>query len=439
MRIQAERRAAAASPSGILRTPPTTQQLVKGAQEELVNQQEIQNVKNLEAQKATEEQAALEAVGLAPKTQPEGGSFSPDEIVTNPSQARQTAALETPSMQQQPSTLATAQGLISQGIRQGEQAAGDYIAATDVAMTEFEKNQAALEQQKQQAMKEVEDKIRLTDEEEKKFKPDERSVWAKSSTGQKIALLIGGFLSSMNPQSAQAFRDTIQKNIDRDNELEAQELERIKSRGIAARSELDKLEQRFGSREAALLAKSNMKLNSIARRLEVTQQAANSKTVAANAMAGLEQVKSAITSNNLKIAELYMKQQGSSIEGFEGRALNDKEKAAAIEVKTARDKAKQAISQLTSNLSGAKVPLSEAKATFQKNRDILVFDLAKVLSGGKPSDVELAKAEEIVPSEWSPSAQKQLVALDKKIDQDFGIFMKNLGQQPIGSKIGRAK
>lgn len=364
----------------------------------------------------------------------------PEEIVTNPAQQRQVAAVESPTSSiAAPSSLDLAQNMIQSGVAQGQTASRDAISATDMAMSELEKKESELQARREAAMKDAELKIKQTEEEEKAFKPDNRSVWAKSSSGQKVALLVGGFLSSLSNNSAAAFRDSIDKSIERDNALEQQELERIRSRGQIARTELEKLTQRFGNEEAALLARSNQKLQSIGNRLQILSQSSQSKIVGANAIAGLEQIKSAQLANNAKIMEIMSKNAASKIEGYEGRKLSEKEATAAIEVKTSRDKAKQAISQLTSNLSGAKVPLSEAKATFAKNRDILVFDLAKVLSGGKPSDVELAKAEEIVPSEWSPSAQKELNALNKKIDQDFGIFMKNLGQKPIGSEIGRTK
>lgn len=334
LRLQAEKRAAAATPSGVLRSAPTNQQIIKGAKEEISNQQEIENAKNFAANKAAQEQEELASLGLAASPvapqAPVSGPVSASDIVQNPAQQRQVAALETPTIQQAPSAMGQAQSLISQGTAEGQKASQDYIAATDTAMSEIEKQQAKLLEDRANAEKEGLEKIRLTEEEEKKFRPDDRSVWTKASTGQKIALLVGGFLSSMTPQSAQAFRDGIQKNIDRDNELEAIEMERLKGKTAAARSEFDKLEQRFGSKEAAMLARSNQKLASIAQKLQVTSQTAQSKIVAANALAGLENVKSAMDLNKAKLIQEYQKNFGQKIPGYEN-SIQDKTKKAKFE------------------------------------------------------------------------------------------------------------
>lgn len=80
------------------------------------------------------------------------------------------------------------------------------------------------------------------------FKFDDRSIWAKQSTGGKIALLIGGFLSAANPGSAEAFRNGVEAEIQRDLAIQNKMMENGKEEKNTL---LGKLNRELGNKEAA--------------------------------------------------------------------------------------------------------------------------------------------------------------------------------------------
>lgn len=86
---------------------------------------------------------------------------------------------------------------------------------------EMDKYQQMLEKDFQRTKEEGKSRLDKAQEELDKINQnpialDNRSMWDKSSTGQKIALMIGGLLSSLDSNSAKSFQDGVKGLIERD-------------------------------------------------------------------------------------------------------------------------------------------------------------------------------------------------------------------------------
>jgi hypothetical protein len=402
-----------------------------------------------------------------------GSEFAPSEqapqtpqgFVANPevAQALQGAAMESAASASQPDVVTRqpiersmagapqAQGygsapesLIMSGLKQGQDAASQSIAATDALMSSFEQNEAARKQREETALAEVRKKIEDTDKEVANFKWDNKSVWEKSSTGQKVALAIGGFLSSLSEKSADAFQGAIESSLQQDLQQQKESYKALKEKGSAAQSYYGQLLNKFGSEQAADAAMMGAKMQMIQNKLKVTADTAQSKLVAANALKGIELTDAQLGKYKAEAAKLATEQQANGIPGFSGQV---KDPAALRELQTrvaAKASAENQIKSLEGLLEqGAKAPLTTNKKLAEQTRDALAADLAKAMFG-RSSDAELEIAKNLIPDVTSfmqPKAidKKLLQNLKTKLNTDVGSYAKAVGLTPVGANIGKLK
>jgi hypothetical protein len=104
----------------------------------------------------------------------------------------------------------------------------ELIKKADVEASALQKKQTQDAENIQNQIKSTEDVLLEKDQKIKDFKFDDRSLWEKSSTGQKLLLLVGGFLSSASSEGAKAFRDNVQRSIDTDLALQNKKLDSLK-------------------------------------------------------------------------------------------------------------------------------------------------------------------------------------------------------------------
>lgn len=229
-------------------------------------------------------------------------------------------------------------------------------------------------------------------DEVKNFKWDNSSVWDKSSTGQKVALLIGGFLSSLSSESAGAFRKGVEGAIDRDLAIQKAKYDSLKEKGKATESHLGLLTSRLGSEEAGLMALRGQQIQLIQNKLKAVQDNAQSKIVAMNAAKGWEMLEVEKGELALKIQQAMRAQAGDikninmgPYKGFVGdevSARDFRKKYNAVE------SANQTISELKSLTKGGAYISPEARAQAQSNLAVLVQQSKDILGTGVLSDAE---------------------------------------------------
>jgi len=148
----------------------------------------------------------------------------------------------------------------------------------DKLLSDLDKHQKRIEDS---ALKDKDDRskrigeleAKLAEREKTPFKFDDRSMWEKSSTGQKIALLIGGALSSLTPGSAKTFQDGVQNSIKADLD---QQKAKFDERRDSDSSLFAQLHKEYGNQEAAGLAWESIVYKGIAGRLAYQRDIANS-------------------------------------------------------------------------------------------------------------------------------------------------------------------
>lgn len=152
---------------------------------------------------------------------------------------------------------------------------------SDALLSTLDSHQAAAEkrfnkQEEERSNRIGEINVKLSEIEKQPFSFDNRSLWEKSSTGSKIALLIGGFLSSLSPQSAQSFQNGVKTTIENDLAIQKQKLDDQKDN---KNSLLGQLNRELGNKEAAGAAWEAMVYKGIADKLGFQAQNAQSKAM----------------------------------------------------------------------------------------------------------------------------------------------------------------
>lgn len=331
------------------------------------------------------------------------------------------------------------EGMVKSGLSQQQAASDQAIQATDTLMTQFEQQNADRAKREEQALTEVRAKIDSVDNEVKNFKWDNQSVWEKSSTGQKIALAIGGFLSSLTPQSAQAFQNSISTTMKNDLDQQKAKYMTLKEQGKELQSYYGQLVQKFGSEQAADMAMMSAKMGMIQNKLKITADTAQSKLVAANALKGLELTDAQMGKYKAEAMKLSAEQKANVIPGYKGSISNESARNKFIESKDASDIALSSISELKKLGKGAKIPLSKESSSYDVLLEKLSNEIAKANAGGKPSDLDVENAKKMIPSVYSPNFETSLDSLAKRLQSDIKAKAKNLRLIPDGEEIGRIK
>jgi demethoxyubiquinone hydroxylase (CLK1/Coq7/Cat5 family) len=149
----------------------------------------------------------------------------------------------------------------------------------DAIAGQLDQQQSMLEKEKAERIAEANKKSLQVQEQLDKINAnpvqiDNRSLWAKSSTGQKVVLAMGALLSSLNPNSAKAFQDTIQSTIETDLKLQ---MDALNSQRADKNSLLAQMEKITGDRDAASNAYRAQIYGILSNKLSLTAQKAQSK------------------------------------------------------------------------------------------------------------------------------------------------------------------
>lgn len=146
---------------------------------------------------------------------------------------------------------------------------------------------------------------------------DNRSLWAKSSTGQKVLLSLGALLSSLSPNSAKAFQDNIQNTIDTDLKLQ---MDQLNQQRLDKKSLLSQLTQITGDKDAAASAYKSQVYGILASKLQLTAQKAQSKLQREQSLMTYDLAKQKQQAEYAEFQRKLMeKQDEGTVPGFEGR------------------------------------------------------------------------------------------------------------------------
>lgn len=339
----------------------------------------------------------------------------------------------------------TPEALIMSGLKQGQDAASQSIGATDALMSKFEQDEAARKQREEQALSEVRKKIDETDKEVANFKWDNRSVWSKASTGQKVALAIGGFLSSLNQKSAEAFQGAIDTAITQDLEKQKEEYKSLKESGKEKQSYYGQLLQKFGSEQAADAAMMSAKMQMIQNKLKVTADTAQSKIVAANALKGIELTNAQIGDYRAKAAKLATEQQANLLPGYQN-TITDKTKRAKFEETLAQKKTLDfTLNDLDKLVSGAgeAIPFTEKSDRAKQLVQDAQLQMKEIKKLGVLSGDDAKRLDDYIsaPSIFKSDARMkaQIEGMKDLANKALKAQEYSLGLKPIGAQIGRIK
>lgn len=336
LRRQAELIAASQTPSGILRQPLSDEQLLQfskqaiGQQENIAAieaQKEAQKLAEIEAKNKT--QSELAALGLKPSVAQAMPASMPspkisDEDVVSRGGVAVPSEMQTNQLTTQPvAPTGSYQNLIKSGISAQDAATQKSLDATDQIMKQYEINQARLQKARIDAENEMKAKIAEIDQKQKDFTWDNRSLWEKSSTGQKVMLAITGFLSSGSAQGAKSFQETVSNTMARDLAQQKERYALLKEQKKEYQSLYGDLVKRFGDEDIASLQLTNMQLNAVSNRLKVLSDVAQSKIMAAKTLQGIDLVNSEIVKNQATMVNLATAQRANVIPGYEN-TITDK-------------------------------------------------------------------------------------------------------------------
>lgn len=164
--------------------------------------------------------------------------------------------------------------------------------ATEIADQEalkIERQRVKKEEEFVQKEAEAKDKLNKAEQAVKDFTFDNRSLWDKSSTGQKIVLAISAFLSSASNQGAQAFRDSIKNSVDQDLAAQREKLLTLKEGAKTQESLLGQMRNQFANDKEAMLAAESLVYRKMGNKLSAIAQSSQSKMMAEKAKIGAQE------------------------------------------------------------------------------------------------------------------------------------------------------
>jgi len=366
---------------------------------------------------------------IFPQTSPEF-TGAPTELTPpkeQPKTGKPSSYVDQEAQQAQPEMIS--QGLVSPDTSKIEQIAAQEGAGAKNLMQKAAVEASATQKKLEQENKDIEEKAKSTeailtqkDQEIKDFKWDNRSLWDKSTTGQKIALLVGGFLSSYSNQGAAAFRENVQRSIDMDLAQQNKKLDALKDSKKMSETLLGQLRQQLGDNEKANMAWQSLIYQKLGSELDANSAMYKSKLVAENAKLGATE-----TFNKAKLERenLFAKSMEPKKLGAEAQQRLDNAKMALIGVQ----QMKQALK------SGHNTFSIVGDNPFTMGRDKYVEGLGRMQSGGQigekemetfkrmaPRAVDNAKMQEFKLQQMEAELTRRIQALEGKSTGDRSYF-----------------
>jgi hypothetical protein len=245
---------------------------------------------------------------------------------------------------------------------------------------------------------------------------DNRSLWAKSSTGQKILLSVGALLSSMSPNSAKAFQENIQNTIDTDLKLQ---MDQLNQQRADKKSLLGQLQQITGDSDSAAAAYKSQVYGLLANKLQLTAQKAQSKIQREQALMNYNLASEQRDIEKAKLLQtLQQKQDEGSIPGFQGQV---KDQVAARDFRAKIAEKPAVIGEIDNLLNinkqflgGALSPSASASA--KQSQNLLIGKLREAIVGpGTLSETDRDLLEKAIanPTDFFTLGSSNKIKLEK--------------------------
>lgn len=264
-------------------------------------------------------------------------------------------------------------------------------------------------------------------------KIEPKNFFTGKSTWQKILGGVGLFLGSITPEGARNVANIIDKEIERD--IEAQKMN-IKLKRDTQNANYEKLLQKYGSQEGALLAKKKSAYEMLDLHLKKLELSSRNAETRARLSQGREELDLKRQSLNQELMKEMMKQtqeaKKGSLIGYQGTNSDPAIVRGLVEQQSAMQRANSTLSDLENLLKeGSKNPFGANKALAEQTRDKLAADMAKAMFG-RSSDSELAVAKGLIPdvSSWTQRGgidKKLLDNLRTRMQKDFDISARAAG------------
>lgn len=375
--------------------------------------------------KKEDEQLAIdEANNLVEQRAPsqlpqEAAAFVNPEIPVEQSVSTNQAAFVNPSAPAQVTQreVATVQPGMSQ---LAPEVQAPSMPSADGAIDAYAKEAAGINDQmaKVQEARTLEIQKRLEEDEKAIEQVDPKDYFEGKSTWQKVLGGIGMFLGSITPEGAKNVASIIEKEINRD--IEAQKTN-IKLRQDKKDSRFKLLIDKYGSEEAALLAKKKGAFDLMDLQMKKLElQSRNAETRAKIAM-GREELNLKRQELGVKLQSEMMKQQKEfskgAVPGYQGTIQDEK---AARDFRGQLASAKSAYSEIDNllkinNQSGASLSPS-LRASAGQSQALLLGQLREILVGpGSMSEGDRSLMEDAIanPTSFFSLKSSNKIKLDK--------------------------
>jgi len=401
------------------------------------------SVLTAEAQKKRAEADALEAQAV---------STEQAAIEKGPSPAQETEFVDQSLPQNQPAPTAPQSNLLGMydkaAAKMGasEVAAGNAEAAVLNKQGDLATQQAAkLEEQQLKSeadLKSISDDTAKAQSDLDSFKMEPTNFFSNKSTWQKVVGGIGLFLGSLTPEGARNVASIIDKQIERDTEMQKQDYALRKGKVDAGNNRYKMYLDKYKDSQIATMALNREKLAAIDFQLKATQAKSKGQLARDKLEMGRVEIASKDQELAAKMAEALGKQESSTIPGYKGSNKN----AAIVKDIYDRTAAAKAANDTIGELeklgeSGAVTPLSKNNKLATQMRDKLAADLAKAMFG-RSSDSELEIARQLIPDVTSMTQLKStdkalLKNLRSRLQKDVDAYAKQAGYTrdiPQGAK-----
>lgn len=227
----------------------------------------------------------------------------------------------------------------------------DGSAAIDAYGKESQEINGRLEQINKDRAASIQKMIEDDEKEVEKIEP--KTFFEGKNTWQKLLGGIGMFLGSITPEGAKNVAGIVEKEINRDIEIQKQNLA-LKNKKKDANYQ--KMIQKYGSEEAALLAKKKGAFDLMDLQLKKLELNARNAEARARISMGREELGMKKEQLKLEQVKLGMKAQQDatkySIPGFEGAPLDPATKREFVNMQASADTIKSSLGELSSLAKG---------------------------------------------------------------------------------------
>lgn len=293
---------------------------------------------------------------------------------------------------------------------------GDINAVYKAGLSEAAATQAQIDEIQKQKVIEIEKKIKEDEEGVQKIEP--KNFFSGKNTWQKILGGVGMFLGSLTPEGAKNIANIIDKEIDRDIDMQKTN---IKLKQDKSDTRYKMLLEKYGSQEGALLAKKRDAYTALGLHINKLELASKNAETRARLAQGAQEIELKKQSLGNDLMKLMMDQQKEVMKGaIPGYTGSIQDPTAAREFRKQHSNANAAYSEIANLLKINKQTGSSfspsARASADQSQALLLGQLREVLVGpGSMSEGDRSLMEDAIanPTKFFSLASSNEIKLNK--------------------------